>query len=214
MSRLPQTPALWAPKDPESTPIAKYRQHINLKFKRNFKDSQDLQRWSVSKAGRQDFWLDLWSYVGMTPHLPPHVKQAYDNDATIDQNPRWFQGVNINYAENVLEGRDLDAIALIGLREGESLDGEKWTWRQLREHVRKARSALLRLGVRKEDRVGALMSNSNWIIALFLACASMGAVFSSISPDMGLEGCVSRLQSSRLSCLRIVAKHIRGRRGA
>ncbi|KIW02698.1 acetoacetate-CoA ligase [Verruconis gallopava] len=194
MSRLPQTEPLWRPKNPENTPIARYRQHINRKFGKNFKNSHELQRWSVSKAGRQDFWLDLWSYVGMVPALPSNMKEAYDNNATIDQNPRWFEGVNINYAENVLEGRDPNAVALIGLREGEPIEGEKWTWQRLRENVRKARSALLRLGVKREDRVGAIMSNSNWIIALFLACASIGVVYTSISPDMGLEGCVSRLQ--------------------
>ena len=180
--------------DPENTPISQYRRHINRKFGKSFKSAQNLQKWSVSKEGRQDFWLDLWDYVGMVPALPHNVREAYDNNATIDQNPEWFRGVHINYAENVLEGRDLEQTALIGIREGEDLEGEKWTWGMLRENVRKARSALLRLGVERGECVAAMMSNSNWIIALFLACASMGAVFTSISPDMGLEGCVSRLR--------------------
>lgn len=95
----------------------------------------------------------------------------------------------MNYAENVLEGRNLDGIALIGLREGERFENaDRWTWRDLRENVRRARNAFLRLGVRKGDRVAVLMSNCNWCIALFLAAASAGIVFSSISPDMGLEG--------------------------
>jgi acetoacetyl-CoA synthetase len=194
MGLLPQTSPLWTPKNPETTPISKYRHHVNKKLGKNFKSAQEVQAWSVTKAGRQDFWLDLWNYVGMRPRLPSTVKEAYDNNATIDQNPEWFRGVEMNYAENVLEGRDLHQIALIGIREGESLDGEKWTWRQLRENVRKSRSALQQLGVVQGECVAAMMSNSNWTIALFLACASIGVVFTSISPDMGLEGCVSRLK--------------------
>jgi acetoacetyl-CoA synthetase len=182
---------LWRPKNPESTPISIYRKYINKKFHLQLSNSQDLQKWSVDS--RHDFWVDLWGYVGMIPSLPKDIKYVFDPSKGIQDNPRWFNGVNINYAENVLEGRNPNGISLIGLREGEPLDGVKWTWRDLRENVRKARSALLRLGVRKGDRVAALMSNSSWTIALFLATVSFGAVFSSISPDMGLEGVVSRL---------------------
>jgi acetoacetyl-CoA synthetase len=184
---------LWIPPNSESTAISKYRHHINKKFNQSLKNSQDLHKWSVAAPSRHDFWIDLWSYVGMTPPLPAGIKEVYPKDATIQDNPRWFPGVMINYAENVLEGRKLDGVALIGLREGESLDGDVWTWRKLRENVRRVRSALIRLGVKKGDRVAVLMSNSNWTIALFLASASFGAVYTSISPDMGLEGVVSRL---------------------
>jgi acetoacetyl-CoA synthetase len=184
---------LWTPSNPESTEISKYRNHINKKFNVSLQNSQDLQRWSVAAPSRHDFWIDLWSYVGMIPSLPSGIKEVYPRDATIQDNPRWFEGVLINYAENVLEGRNLDGIALIGIREGERLDGDVWTWRKLRENVRRARSALQRIGVKKGDRVAVLMSNSNWTIALFLATVTFGAVYTSISPDMGLEGVVSRL---------------------
>lgn len=99
----------------------------------------------------------------------------------------------MNYAENVLSNRDPNAVALIGLREGESLDGEVWTWAKLTEHVRKTTSALLRSGIKQGDRIAAFMSNSPWTIAIFLAVASIGGVFTSISPEMGAEGVVSRL---------------------
>jgi acetoacetyl-CoA synthetase len=184
---------LWTPSNPEATPISKYRQHINSKFNLSLKNSQDLHKWTIAPSTRHDFWIDLWSYVGMTPPLPSGIKEVYPRDATIADNPRWFPSVLMNYAENVLEGRKVDGIALIGIREGESLDGDVWTWRLLRENVRRARSAMIRMGIEKGDRVAVLMSNSNWTIALFLAAATFGAVFTSISPDMGLEGVVSRL---------------------
>ncbi|KAF2673243.1 acetoacetate-CoA ligase [Microthyrium microscopicum] len=182
---------LWTPTDPDSTPIAIYREHINRKFNLSLRNSQDLHRWSVTH--RHDFWIDLWSYVGLTPALPPSIKTAYNPSQSIADIPTFFDGISLNYAENVLTNRDLSSTALIGLREGEDLDGERWSWGDLVENVRQVRSALLRSGVKRGDRVAALMSNSNWTIALFLASASMGAVFSSISSEMGTEGCVSRL---------------------
>ncbi|QDS72063.1 hypothetical protein FKW77_002828 [Venturia effusa] len=195
---FPQSAPLWTPPtNPEKTPIAKYRQHINAKFSLNLKTSHDLHAWSVSRRGRHDFWIDLWGYVGLTPALPRDLREAFDDTKGIEENPKWFEGVSMNYAENVLEGRDEASIALVGLREGGELDGEVWTWADLRENVRRIRSALLSLGIGREDVVGVIMSNSNWTIAIFLATASVGAVFTSISPDMGVEGCTVRLVQSR-----------------
>lgn len=125
------------------------------------------------------------------------MTEAFDDGKGIEENPKWFEGVEMNYSENVLEGRDEGSVALIGLREGEKLGGEVWTWGDLRENVRKVRSSLLNLGVGKEDVVGVIMSNSNWTIAIFLATASIGALFTSISPDMGVEGCTVRMVQSR-----------------
>lgn len=195
--KLPQSTALWKPIKPNETPIARYRQHINSKFSLSLKTSHDLHAWSISREGRHKFWIDLWSYVGLKPDLPRDIKEAFDDSKGIDENPKWFEGMQMNYAENVLEGRDEKSVALIGLREGEKLDGEVWTWGDLRENVRKVRSALLALGVGREDVVGVIMSNSNWTIAIFLATASIGAVFTSISPDMGVEGCVVRMVQSQ-----------------
>ncbi|TID20792.1 acetoacetate-CoA ligase [Venturia nashicola] len=194
--QLPQSIPLWKPTNPEETTISKYRRHINSKFSLDLKTSHDLHAWSVSRPGRHKFWIDLWSYVGLKPDLPTGLEEAFDDGKGIEENPRWFDGVQMNYAENVLEGRDENSIALIGLREGEKLDGEVWTWGDLRENVRKVRSALLALGVGEKDVVGVIMSNSNWTIAIFLATAAIGAVFTSISPDMGTEGCVVRMVQS------------------
>ncbi|KAF2399369.1 putative acetoacetyl-CoA synthase [Trichodelitschia bisporula] len=184
---------LWRPEDPESTPISIYRLHINNKFNLALKTSHDLHRWTIRNP--HAFWLDIYAYVGLKPALPPSflaAGRAFE-DKDIKDVPRFFNGINLNYAENVLTDPEGATTALINLREGEKLDGVRWSWDDLRENVRRARSALLRSGVKMNDRVAALMSNSSWTIALFLATVSIGAVFTSISPDMGLEGCTSRL---------------------
>jgi acetoacetyl-CoA synthetase len=182
---------LWKPENPESTPISTYRYHINKRFNKSLRNSQELHRWSISNP--HDFWIDLWDYVGLIPALPRNITKAYDENANLKDIPLFFQGASINYAENVLSNRNPNAIALVGLREGQGLDGETWTWGQLTENVRQMRSSLLRNGLKRGDRVAALISNSPWIIAIFLATASLGAVFTSISPEMGSSGCISRL---------------------
>lgn len=103
--------------------------------------------------------------------------------------PKFFPGATVNYAENVVSGRDLNKTALVGVREGQDLSGEVWTWGLLRENVRKARSALLQAGIKEGDRVAAIISSSVWSIGLFLATASIGAIWTSIAPDLGDEVC-------------------------
>lgn len=159
------------------------------KFHLRLSDSHELHRWSVTDP--QDFWIDLWDYVGLIPALPRGIKGAYSPDIPISEVPPFFDGATINYAENVLTQPRVDSQspALIGLREGHSLekDTEIWTWSFLQENVRKVRSALLRSGVRQGDRVAAIVSTSVWSVGLFLASASIGAIFTSIAPDLGLE---------------------------
>jgi acetoacetyl-CoA synthetase len=162
-----------------------YRAHINREFHQNLQSSQELHQWSVENL--QDFWVDLHQYTGIIPPLPSHITTAFDATTPMEKVPEFFKGATVNYAENVLSGRDLEKRALIGVREGQDPSGEVWTWALLRENVRKARSALLQLGVREGDRVAAIISTSVWSVGLFLATASIGAIWTSIAPDLGEE---------------------------
>lgn len=182
------TEPVWLPQQPPSTiPINIYRAHINKKFGLQLRNSHELHQWSVTQP--HDFWIDLWSYVGLIPDLPPEISQAYDPDIPITEVPRFFQNAKLNYAENVLVQPHVDSrtTALIGLREGGDPDGEKWSWIELRENVRRIRSSLMRSGLKAGDRVAALVSTSLWSVAIFLAAASIGAIFTSIAPDLGEE---------------------------
>jgi acetoacetyl-CoA synthetase len=176
---------IWTPKAPQDQiPMNIYRAHINRKFNRNLHSSQELHQWTVENL--QDFWIDLHQYTGIIPPLPLTVKTSFDARTPMEQIPEFFPGASVNYAENVVSCRDLNRTALVGAREGQDLD-EVWTWRLLRENIRKARSALLQLGVREGDRVAAIISTSVWSVGLFLATASIGAIWTSIAPDLGEE---------------------------
>jgi acetoacetyl-CoA synthetase len=173
-----------------------YRSHINDKFSQNFRTTKQLQKWSCDYP--QEFWCDLYDYLGLQPPLPVGVRKAYDDSVPMSGNPRFFPGVEINYTENaIFSNPDPMAVALIGVREGMDVyrdEPEILTWGEFREKVRVVASALRRSGVQKGDRVGALVATSNWAVILLHAVAAVGAIFTSISPELGLEGCVSRLQ--------------------
>ncbi|KAK3674893.1 hypothetical protein LTR78_005237 [Recurvomyces mirabilis] len=194
---------LWTPANANRTPMDEYRRHVNKRYYQNLRTTRDLHRWSVDKP--QDFWLDLYSYLDFTPRLPADLTKAYDDTVPMSSNPPFYPGLRFNYAENAIFSKpDPNAMALVGLREGIDLtreDGELVTWHEFREKVRLVSSALRRSGVKQGDRVAALVATSIWAMVLFHASAAIGAIFTSISPDLGLEGCVSRLQQVSPSIL-------------
>ena len=187
---------VWTPTNTGNLPIEQYRRHINQKFNVNLKSSRDLQRWTVRNP--QEFWIDLYSWLGLKPDLSRDMTKAYDDTVPMSSNPPFFPGLMMNYAENAMfSNPDPNAVALVGIREGIDLskeDGEIMTWHQFREKVRLTASALRHCGVKKGDRVAALVATGIWVMAIYHAAASIGAIFTCISPELGLEGCVSRLQ--------------------
>jgi acetoacetyl-CoA synthetase len=187
---------LWTPQHAGHTPMDEYRLHVNNKYQQHLQSTTALQQWSVRSP--HDFWCDLYGYLGFIPPLPPGTTKAFDDTVSMASNPTWFPGLRFNYAENALFANpDENALALIGVREDTDLstsNGELLTWKQFREAVRVAASALRRSGVKLGDRVAALVATSVPAMVLFHASASIGAIFTCISPDLGLEGCVSRLQ--------------------
>lgn len=195
---LKPSKVLWTPQDPENTPMSKYRHHVNNKFNVSLENTHALQRWSVTSP--HEFWIDLYDYVGLIPPLPPSTKHAYVPHMKMREVPSWFPGLKFNYAENLLVPNmeaTPNGIALTNLRENELDKPEHVTWSELCELVRVLRSALVRHGVVESDVVAAHMANNIWIIVIFLAATSIGAYFTSIAPDMGISGCISRLSQTK-----------------
>ncbi len=141
-------------------------------------DYADLWRWSTDEP--EQFWRSIWDYFDV----------LHDGEATsvlsshAMPGARWFEGTKLNYAEHIFRDRDPDAIAIIGRAEGGGWERDM-TWGDLREAVINARSFLEWHGVTEGDRVAAYMPNVWETVVLFLATASLGAVWSSCSPDFG-----------------------------
>jgi acetoacetyl-CoA synthetase len=129
-----------------------------------------------------------------------------DESARIDSIPRWFDGVYMNAAENLLYsrvpgapasqrgtiGKEDGKIAVTEVREG-GTEIRDVTWGHLRLEVGRLADALRRHGVQKGDRIAVVASNSVDTLQVFLAVLSVGGLFSSSSTDMGFEGVLQRM---------------------
>jgi len=143
-----------------------------------------LWRWSIEKP--EEFWPSVWRFCG--------VKASRAWDEVLEPDPgvrkaRWFPGAQLNFAENLLRHRD-DEPAIVAWDEGGFR--RRLTHRQLYEQVSVAAQALFASGVRPGDRVAAWLPNIPEAIVGMLATASLGAIWSSCSPDFGVEAVVDR----------------------
>jgi acetoacetyl-CoA synthetase len=141
----------------------------------------DLHRWSVSD--RAAFWRDLWDWCEVVGE--PGARVLVD-----DRMPgaQWFPDARFNFAENLLARGDSDALVFWG----EDKVKRRVTHAQLRAEVSRVAQALRALGVKAGDRVAAFIPNMPEAIVGMLATASIGAVWSSASPDFGIQGVLDR----------------------
>ncbi len=151
-------------------------------------DGEDAVRrlWQWSVDHRADFWAEVWRTFGVRASRAAEV--VLENPDAMP-GARWFVGARLNFAENLLRRED-DSPAIIAYAEGRAR--REVSWRELHKLVRRLRAALVREGVGVGDRVAAYMPNVPETIALMLATSSLGAVFSSTSPEFGTTGVLDR----------------------
>jgi len=167
-----------------------FLEYINRRHGVDLKKYDDLHRFSTTRLN--DFWLSLWSFAGFKASRQPH--RAIDDDAKIDAIPAFFEGVRLNFAENILRTHSDDAVAVIDVDETTlSSGGRRVTWQELRHRVARASQALRRLGIQRGDVVALVGSNSSESLVLLLASAAVGAVFSSFAADVGENALLDRL---------------------
>ena len=152
-------------------------------------DYASLHRWSV--ACPEEFWAAVWRFVEVRAHREPdRVVDRFDRMP----GARWFPGSELNFAENLLRFRD-GRQALVCWSEG----GHKrsMTYRELYVEVGALASALEGAGVSIGDRVAGLVANVPEAVVAMLASTSLGAIWSSCSPDFGVDGVVDRFGQIR-----------------
>ncbi|XP_058387223.1 acetoacetyl-CoA synthetase isoform X2 [Diceros bicornis minor] len=118
-------------------------------------------------------------------------EEVVDKSKGIADVPEWFKGSRLNYAENLLRHRENDRVALYVAREGRE-EIVKVTFEELREQVALFAAAMRKMGVKKGDRVVGYLPNSAHAVEAMLAAASIGAIWSSTSPDFGVNGVLDR----------------------
>ncbi len=177
---------VWVPKEEKikSANITRYMKYVNEKYSKDFKTYDELYQWSIEKLN--DFWASIWDYTGIK------YSQSYDKVLGKTEMPgaEWFSGAKLNFAENLLRHSDKDKDAIVF--KGEGQDVEKYSYKQLYSIVAKLAKALKDAGVKKGDRVAGFMPNMPQTVMAMLAATSMGAIWSSCSPDFGFKGVMDR----------------------
>ncbi len=143
----------------------------------------ELYEWSVSNI--EEFWKLIWDFSGVI-HSKPYERILSERKMP---GAKWFEGAELNFAENLLRFRN-DNIAIISYREG--LPKVSLTYNELYQNVSSCVIALKNLGVKKGDRIAGFITNIPEAIIAMLAATSIGAVWSSCSPDFGLQGVLDR----------------------
>jgi acetoacetyl-CoA synthetase len=183
----PTTPELlWQP-SPERVAqanLTRFIQLVNARWQAGAADHASLYAWSIAEPAR--FWEAVWDFAGVigekgqAPYLadPGHMPGA-----------KWFPGARLNFAQNLLRRRDDEAAMVFW---GENKVRRKLTFRELYDQVSSTAQALRALGVQPGDRVAGFMPNMPEAIIAMLATASIGAIWSSCSPDFGAQGVLDR----------------------
>ncbi|RLT98723.1 acetoacetate--CoA ligase [Ketobacter sp.] len=180
------TKALWEPSSAriESTLLSRYMQFINLKLGTEFRDYDDLWQWSVSEL--DTFWDSLWTFFDVIGHREQEVVRNPGDPF----NCEFFPGAKLNYAEHLLRFSRGDKPALIFHHE--SGRRTALSYADLYDQVSVLQQALESMGVKEGDRVAGFLPNLPQTAVAMLATTSLGAVWSSCSPDFGLNGLMDR----------------------
>ena len=177
---------LWrpAPERVAASRMDAFRRFINQRHGLALADYAALHQWSVSAVA--DFWQAVAEFFAVDFSAPP--TRVLDNPDAMP-GAQWFAGAELNFAAHLLRRRD-EHPALVAISE----DGqrEQLSYAELAARVAGLQQHLLALGVQPGDRVAALMPNTWQTVVGMLAAASIGAVWSSCSPDFGAQGVVDR----------------------
>jgi acetoacetyl-CoA synthetase len=176
---------LWTPSraSVEASPMYAFMQTCNRDHGLSMASYGDLHAWSV--ADRPAFWTAVWEICSVRGDRGQRA--LVDGDAMLEA--RFFPDATLNFAENLLSGEGAgDAIIF----RGEDKVEDRWSWDRLRTLVSRLQQAMRAAGIGPGDRVAAMMPNVPETVAFMLAASSIGAIWSSCSPDFGEQGVLDR----------------------
>ena len=175
---------LWKPSDEliQNSNLERFSKEIKINTNRNF---EKLWKWSVENPNT--FWSKVWDFTNIVGFKGNEIIKKNK----IFNRTKFFPDGKINYAENILKKKN-DQIAINFLSEKEL--NEKITWKELYDKVCKLSKYLKSLNLKKGDRVAGYVPNKIEAVISFLACAKIGVIWSSCSPDFGAEGVIDRFK--------------------
>ena len=197
---------LWTPtaETVASSGLTAYTEWLRDRRDLDFPGYDGLWRWSTEDPDA--FWRSIWDYFEVI-----HSGE-FDRALAAEEMPgaRWFEGAELNYAEHIFRDRDPGAVAVLAASETAPL--AELTWGELRDRVAAAAAGLRELGVGPGDRVAGYVANTPETIVAFLAVASLGAIWSSCSPDFGAGAVTDRFSQIEPKVLFAVDGYVYGGR--
>ena len=182
------TAQLWAPATDVAgnSQIEQFRQFVNDRFKLNCTDYAQLHDWSVNH--HTEFWSTWWEYS--------KIIHSTDYTSVIDDpvkmpGANWFGGAQLNFAENLLRYHDKHTAIIF---QGEGRKPHTISYQQLYQRVALLTAAMRLAGVLPGDRIAGFVPNMPIAVIAMLASASIGAIWSSCSPDFGIKGVLDRFK--------------------
>ena len=162
-------------------------------LRNHFESYEDLYQWSINNLG--DFWKEVWNFCEVISTEQGAIYLRNENDIV---KAEFFPDANLNYAENLLKQRN-NQIAIYSYNES----GSEYhlTYNELYDQVSKLSSQFLAWGIRPGDRIAGYLPNISQTVVVTLAATAIGAVWSSCSPDFGLNGLVDRFAQIQPSVL-------------
>ncbi len=177
---------LWQPSASRiaGTNLVAFMRHIERRWGAQASDYGELYQWSITH--RERFWQSVWSFCGVIADSPGETALLEGNRMP---GARWFPGARLNFAENLLRRRDR-GIAIVF--RGEDRVESSVTFGELYAEVSRLAQALRAAGIKPGDRVAGYVPNVPGAVIAALAATSLGAVWSSCSPDFGVQGVLDR----------------------
>ena len=177
---------LWQPDAARvgASAVEAFRRAAASRWRRDLPDWDALYRWSCDE--RSEFWTSVWEFCGVTASRGWDRVLEEPDDMLAS---RWFVGARLNFAENLLSHTG-SGPAIIAL--GEGAPRRELSWDDLLREVERCAGAMAAAGVEPGDRVAGFLPNVPEAVIGMLATASLGAVWSSCSPDFGVQGVLDR----------------------
>ena len=180
---------LWRPTDKmkKDSRLFHYLQWLKKEKNLSFSTYHEVYLWSIENIG--DFWESIWQYFDIG-------RDAIHRISTVSDDPmphtKWFEGATLNYGKHIFRNyKDNETVILHAT---ENTEVQSFSWNKLKEQVTRCANFLQQSGVTSGDRVVGYLPHTPEAIVCFLASASIGAVWSSCSPDFGTSSVVDRFQ--------------------
>jgi acetoacetyl-CoA synthetase len=188
MSTAQEGTILWQPSEEfqQQSTMRAYMQWIAQQKEMELNSYAQLWEWSVNHV--EEFWASIWEFF--------NIQASHPHNAVLSSHAmpgaRWFPGATLNFAEHVFRNQTDERPALIF--QSETRQRSEMSWQELHQKVAAVAAALRSMGVERGDRVVGYLPNIPEAVIAFLACASIGAIWSSCSPDFGAPSVIDRFQ--------------------